>query len=134
MSADSFSDIRIGYYRGFTSSFDGTLILPTSTPLSIAANGIDEIGNSELWLIKDRKNSIYNLYFRRWLSMIKNAEQLRDVIMIDMPFIQNIFNTQKQILNTIFIVGKLIFTVKNGAIKEAEIELYRNNFEHEQID
>jgi hypothetical protein len=134
MSADSFSDVRIGYYRGYTPSSDGSLLLPTSTPLSIAADGVTEIGLSELWFIKDRKNSIYNLYFRRWLSMIKNAEQLRDVIMIDMPFIQSIFDTQKQIQNTIFIVGKLIFTVKNGAIKEAEIELYRNNFEHEQID
>jgi len=131
MSADAFSDVRIGYYRGYTPSSDGSLLLPTSTPLSIAADGETVIGFSELWLIKERENSIYNLFFRRWFSMIKNAEQLRDVIMIDMPFIQNIFSTQKQIQNTIFIVGKLIFTVKNGAIKEAEIELYRNNFEHE---
>jgi hypothetical protein len=131
MSADSFSDIRVSFFRGNCPSIDGSLMLPTASTMSIAADGETVIGESEMWLRTDRNNSIYQKYHKRWISFLKNAERLRDRIEIDVPFLQRIFDTQKKIRNSVFVAAKLIFTIKGDRIKEAEIEMYRNNYEYE---
>ena len=131
ISADKFSDIRVSYYRGICPSIDGSLLFPTSSTMATAADGETIIGKSEMWFKQGRYASIYETYHKRWISFLKNAERLRDRIEIDMPFIQRIFDTQKQIRNSVFLVAKLIFTVSGNKIKEAEIEMYRNNYEHE---
>jgi hypothetical protein len=131
ISADQFSDIRVSYFRGDCPSIDGTLRLPTASTMVIAADGETVIGESEMWLRSDRDSSIYSLRHKRWISFIKTAERLRDRIEIDMPFLQRIFDTQKKIRNSVFLAAKLIFTVSGSKIKEAEIEMYRNNYEYE---
>ena len=131
MSADSFSDVRVSYYRGICPSIDGSLMLPTASTMAIAADGETVIGESEMWLRTDREASIYQKYHKRWISFLKTAERLRDRIEIDVPFLQRIFDTQKKIRNSVFVAAKLIFTIKGDRIKEAEIEMYRNNYEYE---
>jgi hypothetical protein len=131
MSADSFSDVRVSYFRGNCPSIDGSLMLPTASTMAIAADGETVIGESEMWFRSDREKSIYQKYHKRWISFLKNAERLRDRIDIDVPFMQRIFETQKKIRNSVFVAAKLIFTIKGDKIKEAEIEMYRNNYEYE---
>ena len=131
ISADKFSDIRVSFFRGMCPSIDGSLLLPTCSTMATGADGETIIGKSEMWFRQDRNNSIYQSFHKRWISFLKNAERLRDRIEIDMPFIQRIFDTQKQIRNSVFLAAKLIFTVSGNKIKEAEIEMFRNNYEHE---
>jgi hypothetical protein len=131
LSNYEYQDIRMAYYRYLVPSSNGLVEHPTASSFSVAADEDTSIGFKELWFNIDRPNSIYNQCFRKWLSFERTTERLRDNIQIDQPFIQSFYNTQKQLGNTVFIADKLIFTVEGDSIKEAEIEMYKNNYEYE---
>lgn len=124
--------IFMTYYRGMIFNESGTDQYPTASSLATAPDGETSIGDIELWFAIDRPKSVYNLCFRRWQSFERFTERLRDSIRVDYGLIQKFYTHQLQVLNTVFVPDKLLFTLTESGIGSAEIEMYRNNYEYGQ--
>lgn len=133
---DEYSYIRIAFYRGLQERQSSSNRVPVASTMRLpnSADPTDPFGKYRLIWDKELADSNYSLFWKKWISFIRNADKIRDRIQVDLPFIQRIFQTQKKFLNTILVASKLTFTVSGSQIKEAEIEMYRNNYQFDPED
>ncbi len=135
LNYNDFSAIRLSYYRGLVAKPFSASLVPVASSMNISnVAGEDPLGKYVLSWDQKLPNSIYNLWWKKWESFIRNTEKIRDIIYIDLPFIQNVFRKQKKLSNSVFVAGKLTFTISEAGIEEGEIELYRNNFQFDPED
>lgn len=129
---DTYSAVRLAFFRGNQNKKDSLVKVPMASSMRHRHIGYEGdstiLGQYTINWDAVIEQDLYNNFWRSWISFLMNTERIRDAIKVDLPFIQRIFKTQKQLKNTIFLAGKLTFTISSTGIDEAEIEIYRNNF------
>lgn len=127
---DNFTDCRFSFNRGQAPNASALKFHPTASILARSANNV-ALGTRELWFNAGRTGSIYSTLFKRWISFLRTTERLRDKIQVDRTFLERFFSKQMKLRNTVFLPDRLTFTITTSGIEEAEIEMYKNNFEYE---